>query len=190
QNKFEYAAKIGLGYCYLAASENNDFRFSTFRDTFERLDTGASNRGEIMRLIELLNEREPQGEADFETALEDYSSQIKSRSLVLVVSDFIGDEEEIEAGIEALSENYLTLARVLAPEERKIPASGDTIFENIETGIELRTYLSNRLRSKYQENIEDHIDTVEEHAEDHRANHVLVDTGEEFFDSFAKAWVE
>jgi hypothetical protein len=38
--------------------------------------------------------------------------------------------------------------------------------------------------------LQDHIDVIGESAEDHRADHVLVDTGDDFFDSFAKAWVE
>ena len=189
-NKFEYGAKIGLGYAFLSAAENNDFRFSVFRDSFERLDTGASNRGEILRLIDMLNDREPEGEADFSQALQDYAAQIKSRSLVLIVSDFIGDHGSLERGLEALADNYLNLAHIVAPDERDLPTTGDTIFENLETGLELRTYLSNRLKNRYQSELQNHIDTVGESAEDHRADHVLVDTGDDFFDSFAKAWVE
>lgn len=190
KNKFDYAAKIGLGYAYLAIAENNDFRFSIFTDTFERLDTGASNRGEILRLIDLLNERQLEGTTDFRTSFEDYSSQIKSRSLVLVVSDFIGNTEGIREGVRGLSNNYLVLGHIIAPEELELPASGDTIFEEMEKGFELRTYLSNRIKKQYQQKLENHIDTVSEYAEDYMADHVLINTGDDFFDSFSKAWVE
>lgn len=189
-NKFEYAAKIGLGFAYLAAAENNDFRYNLFKGTFERIDTGVSNRGEILSIIDLLNETDPEGEADFQQAFEDYASQIRSKSLVLIASDFLGDTSGIEEGLEALSQNYLTLAHVMAPDERELPTQGDTIFESIETGIELRTYLSNRLKKAYQDSLTDHVEMVGEHAEDLQADHVLVDTGEDFFDSFAEIWVE
>ena len=190
QNKFEYAAKIGLGYCYLSAQENNNFTFSIFRDDFDRIDQGASNRGEILSLINKLNEVEPKGEADFGKALSNYAARISSRSLVLVVSDFLGNQEEIEKGVRSLSQNYLNLAHIVAPQEKDLPTSGDTIFKGLETGIELRTYLSKRLKKKYQNSLEDHITHVSEQAIGPDIEHILVDTGDEFFDSFSKVWVD
>lgn len=190
QNKFEYGAKIGLGFAYLAATENNDFRFSIFTDSFERLDQGASNKGEIMRLIELLNDEELEGGADFSQALGDYSSTIKSRSMVLVVSDFLEETEEIDEGLEALADNHLTLAQVFTPEELELPYRGETILEDVETDFSLRTYLSNRLKRDYEDRLQNHIDSVEEISEELRSRHVLVNTGEDFFDSFAEVWVE
>ncbi|MFB6284137.1 MAG: DUF58 domain-containing protein [Halobacteria archaeon] len=190
KNKFEYAAKIGLGYCYLSAQENNDFRFSVFQDGYERLDQGASNRGEILSLIDQLNDIEPSGEADFGKALPNYAAKISSRSLVLVVSDFIGDQKDIEKGVRSLSQNYLNLAHIVAPEERELPTEGDTIFEGIETGLELRTYLSRRLKKKYQQSLDEHITHVSEQAVGPNLEHVLINTGDEFFDSFTEVWVD
>lgn len=190
KNKFEYAAKIGLGYAYLTIAENNDFRFSVFADQFQRIDTGASNRGEILRIIDTLNERDLDTETNFRSSLQNYSSQIRSKSLVLIVSDFIGEKEAIRDGIRSLSNNYVVLGHIIAPEELDLPASGDTIFEEIEQGFELRTYLSNRIKNEYKKRIQDHIDTIERYAEDYKADHILINTGQEFFDSFSDVWIE
>ncbi|MDZ7687494.1 MAG: DUF58 domain-containing protein [Halobacteriales archaeon] len=189
-NKFDYAAKIGLGYAYLTAAENNDFRFSVFTDTFERIDSGKSNPGEVLSLIDTLNETEPEGRAEFGRALGEYASTIGSRSLVVVVSDFVGELDGIEDGIDALADSYLRLVCTLSHDELELPVSGDTIFEGIETESRLRTFISNRTRGRYQERLEEHLEEVEEHAESLGAGYVLVDTDDNFFDSFARAWPE
>ncbi len=191
-NKFEYAAKIGLGFAYLAADENNDFRVSVFGDGFKRLDTGGSNRGEILRLIDLLNEEgeDLEGETDFRKSFEEYESTIGSKSLVLIASDFLGDTDGIAEGLSALAKHDVTLAHVIAPDERELPARGDTIFEALESDTSLRTYFSNRLKTTYQNRLENHISSIDEISDEVLARHVVINTGDDFFDSFAKTWVE
>jgi uncharacterized protein (DUF58 family) len=189
EHKFEYAAKLGLGFCYLTAEENNDFRFSTFGEDHQRLDSGRSNRGELLQLVELLNEQELGGRTDFANALEGYLPTISSRSLVVVLSDFLGDIDEVEAGLAALSRNELVTAQVLSPDELDPDALGDTVFEEPETDRELRTYFGGRLAQQYYQRLEDFTDEVAARAEDLRATHSLVNTGEDFFDSFASLWI-
>jgi uncharacterized protein (DUF58 family) len=189
QHKFEYAAKLGLGFCYLTAEENNDFRFSTFGDDFERLDTGRSNRGELLRVIDLLNEHELGGRSDFRAALESYAASISSRSLVVVLSDFLGELDDIEEGLAALARNELVTAQVLSPDELDPEVIGDTVFEEPETDRELRTYFGGRLAQQYQTRLQQFTGEVAERASDLRATHALVDTGDDFFDSFASLWV-
>jgi len=189
ENKFEYGAKIGLGYAYLTASENNDFRFSRFNERPERIDSGASNRGEILALIDFLNFSHPDGEADFGEALTEYASTIGTRSFVVIVSDFLGDLEGIKEGVDALSGNQIRLVNVLSPDELELPTSGDTIFEGIEVDFETRTFISNRTKRKYEDRLREHLNEVEEHAKSRKADHVLVNTGKDFFDEFARAWV-
>lgn len=189
EHKFEYAAKLGLGFCYLTAEENNNFRFSVFGDEYERLDTGRSNSGELLRVIDLLNEQELGGRTDFRHALESYAASISSRSLVVVLSDFLGDIEDIEEGLAALARNELVTAQVLSPDELDPDVVGDTVFEEPETERELRTYYGGRLAQQYQTRLQQFTDDVAERASDLRATHALVSTGDDFFDAFAALWV-
>jgi uncharacterized protein (DUF58 family) len=189
QHKFEYAAKLGLGFCYLTAEENNDFRFSVFGDDYERLDTGRSNRGELLQLVDLLNEQELGGRTDFANALESYVPTISSRSLVVVLSDFLGDLDAIEEGLASLSRNELVTAQVLSPDELDPDVLGDTVFEEPETEQELRTYFGGRLAQQYHDRLQTFTDEVAARASDLRASHALVNTGDDFFDSFASLWI-
>ncbi|WP_336000127.1 DUF58 domain-containing protein [Halorientalis halophila] len=189
-HKFEFAAKLGLGFAALAAAEGNDFRVSLLGETFDRLDRGRATQGEVLRLIERCNEIEPSGETDFRTACADYAATIDSKSLVLVASDFLADPAEIEAGLGALQRTDLTLAHVLAPDERDPPARGDTIFRDPERDTRLRTYFGGSVETRYRDRLDDHRDAVEAVADRLGARHVPVDTGADFFDAFGEVWVE
>jgi uncharacterized protein (DUF58 family) len=188
--KFEYGAKLGLGFAYLVARAHDDFRFATFTENYERLDRGRSNRGEVLGLIDRLNDVEPAGDADVGRSLEAYADTIGSRSLVLVVSDCLEPPEEVERGLEALARNKLVLARVMDPAERDLPVSGDALVEDMESPQTLRTHLGGRRRERYRDRLERHVEDVAERARTLRARHELLDTGTEFFDSFGQVWVE
>jgi uncharacterized protein (DUF58 family) len=189
-NKFDYAAKLALGFAYLAVEENNDFQFALLREEPERLDTDRSTRGEVLALVDRCNEARPGGEGDLASALTQYAASIGTRSLVLVASDFLEDADAVERGIASLARNDVTLAQVLSPTELDPPVYGDTIFEGIERAIRQRTYFGNRLRREYQSRLQAHVGAIATRSHAVGATHVLVDTGEDFFDSFLRVWPE
>lgn len=189
-NKFDYAAKLGLGFAYLTAEDHNDFRFTVFTDEFDRLDGGQSNRGEILQIIDRCNETDLEGETDFATTLEEYASTIHSRSLVLIASDFLGDTSAIDDGLEALARNEVILAHVIAPEERDPPARGDTIFQGLEREVSRRVYFGGRLEQTYRNRLEQHVNDIADLSRELGMRHEVVDTGADFFDSFETVWIE
>ena len=190
-HKFEYAAKIGLGFCYLTAEEHNDFRFSTMGERSERLDTGRSNRGEVLALIDQINGLDPEGEADFERVLEAYADRIRSRSLVVVLTDCLDEPQAIESGVSALARNEVDvlLVRVMAPDERDPDVVGDALFADPETETTRRSYFSQSLADTYRSRLDAHVDEVSQRVTALGGDHVLVDTGDEYFDSFASVWL-
>ncbi|MFC4553003.1 MULTISPECIES: DUF58 domain-containing protein [Halorussus] len=189
-HKFEYAAKLGLGFAYLTVREHNEFRFAVFDGTAERLDRGRSNRGEVLGLVDRCNAVELDGEADFETALADYAATIRSKALVVVCSDFLADRDAVDAGLEALASNRLLLAHVVSPGERDLPSAGDTVFESLESDERARTYVGKRLARRYRDRFDAHAGSVEAVARDLRARYERLDTDAPFFESFGDLWFE
>jgi len=190
-HKFEYGAKVGLGFCYLTAEEHNDFRFSTIGEQVDRLDTGRSNRGEVLGLIDQINGLEPDGAVDFESVLSEYASRIRSRSLVVLVTDCLADPESIESGVSALARNDVDVlvVRVVAPEERDPEVVGDALFADPETETTRRSYFSQSLADSYRSRLDAHVGEVKRRVTSLGGEHVLVDTGAEYFDSFATVWL-
>jgi len=188
ENKFEFAAKLGLGFAYVAAAEHNDFQFSTVLDRSDRLDGGRSTRGEILALIDRCNATTPAGSGEFGDALVEYADRIRSRSMVLVVSDFLTDVDAVGDGLLALSEHDVVLGHVVAPGELDPPVRGDTVFEDMESDRELRTYFGSRTEHAYRDRVEAHIASVGGRADAVGARHHRVVTGGDFFDVFSRVW--
>jgi len=190
-HKFEYGAKVGLGFCYLTAEEHNDFRFSTIGEQVDRLDTGRSNRGEVLGLVDQVNRLDPDGAVDFESVLSEYANRIRSRSLVVLVTDCLADPEAIGSGMSALARNDVDVlvVRVVAPEERDPDVVGDALFADPETETTRRSYFSQSLADSYRSRLDAHVDEVKRRVTSLGGEHVLVDTGAEYFDSFASVWL-
>lgn len=190
-NKFDFGAKIGLGFAHLLQEEGNDVRVSVFGETHDRLDAGRSSRGQLLQVIETLNATTPSGVADHEAALGTYAGTIDSKSLVVVASDFLADPDGVDAGLSALARggNDLVCAHVAAPGELDPDVRGDTVFEDPESGDTRRTYFGDRVATRYRGRFDDHVEDVRERVERLRATHAVLDTGGDFFDAFASLWV-
>ena len=189
RSKFEFAAKIGLGYCYLFAAEHNDFRLSTLGARHERLDSGASTTGALLPVIDRLNEVALRGQADVEAALSEYAETIASRSLVVIASDCLLDPEAFESGLAALSEHDVVVVHAVAPEELSPPVDGETIFEGLETETSLRTYFSPRKQRQYRKRLSAHWDAIESAAVAQGGEYVRATTDEPFYEAFERAWI-
>jgi len=191
-DKFEYGAKIGLGFAALTAASHNDFSFWVYRDDAERLDTGRSNRGEVIALIDRLNELQPTGEGDVEAAAAGFADHIRTRSLVVIVSDCLADPAALESGVVALSGAGadVLVVRVIAPEEREPDAVGDTLFADLESEATKRSYFGGPFATAYRSRLEAHVETVAQRVTEMGADHETVDTGADFFESFASVWLE
>ncbi|MGQ4556222.1 DUF58 domain-containing protein [Halobellus sp. GM3] len=187
-NKFEYGSRLALAFAYFAAAGHDSFRFATFGDDAERLDRGGSTRGELLGLLDSLNGTDPGGRTDFVAALDAYARTIRSRSLVVVVSDFLEDPDEIGDGLAAFGRSDVLLVHVVAPAERDPDVVGDAVFEDPETGSTHRSYFAGSTAAAYRDRLAAHVDDVAARARTLRAEHVVVDTDTDFFDAFAEVW--
>lgn len=187
-NKFEFGARFGLAFAYFAVSGHDSFRFSALGADTERLDRGRSTRGELLSVLDRVNGLDPDGRTDFADALAAYAKTIRSRSLVVVVSDFIDDPDAIEDGLAALGQSDVLLVHLVAPEERDPDVAGDAIFEDPESGTTQRAYFAGATAASYRERLDAHVDEIEARARRLRADHAVVDTDADFFESFVEIW--
>jgi uncharacterized protein (DUF58 family) len=154
-SKFEYAAMLAAGYAYMVTKYNDRFAISTFG---EDVDIRKPRRGKknLLRTIDHLSELELTGGTSIAESVAKYSREIKSRSLVILISDFLEEPEAVESAVYRLSDHDLILIQVLDPTEKKLPLEGNSKLIDLESGDEIRTYVSEKFKVSYQEKLDDH----------------------------------
>ncbi|MCJ7479153.1 MAG: DUF58 domain-containing protein [Candidatus Nanohaloarchaeota archaeon QJJ-7] len=188
-NKYEYGAKLGVGLAYMATNTSDRYRFSVFSETVT--DISSARRSLNPReLVDTLNTLDYTPDSRFERCLTQYGDYIKNTSVVVVISDFLSSEGDISRGVERLSDSDMVLVNVLDETEIEPDFEGDTILKDPESGDSLRTYLSGKVKSRYEKKMEEHTGKVAEAAERNGARYLKVSTGDDFFDSFMSLWQE
>ncbi|HEX7574927.1 MAG TPA: DUF58 domain-containing protein [Candidatus Methanoperedens sp.] len=182
RNKFTYAAKLALGFAYLVTKDNEKFTIATFG---EEIIITKPKRGRkyLSQTIDLLNSTELIGQTRFDYCMEKYASVIKSRSLVIVISDFMADTDGIRNSIFRLGDNELLLVQVLDPIEKNLDLGGEAKLIDLETDAKMDIYTSPRLRAEYQKKLNDHNAKIKETCNAVGADFHTVTTDKPVFDA-------
>lgn len=153
--KFHYATRLAAGLAYLATLENEKYAISLF---CRRLYAGEPLRGRksLIRSIERLDRTMPRGETDLKRMSDQFDGLVRTTSLVVVISDFLGSPEDIISSIYRLSRHDLVLVQVLSPEEAGLHFGGDVRFVDMETRQELTTRITEGERREYMKRLEEH----------------------------------
>ena len=153
--KSEYAAMLGIGFAYLALKNNERFVMSTFAEKLE-LFRPRKGRKQLAAIVDYMNEKKAKGVTNFEEALGRYKKMIGSRSLIIIISDFLYDISEIKNVLLRFKHHDVRLIQVLDKTEKELDDEGEVKLKDAESGGILRTYISPYLKKKYLNMLEMH----------------------------------
>ena len=181
--KFEYASMVGLGFAYMAMNNNEKFIFNTFTEIMHPF---RSRKGvnQILNIVDYLNKLDISGKSNFRESLESYKSYITTKSLIVIISDFLYDVEELKESLGRYRKSQLFIIQILDPGERKLNLHGDLLLEDAELGVKLRTFISRRLAQKYNDRLENHVAKLKELSETLGAEFLVVTTDTPIYDTF------
>ncbi|MBW2978897.1 DUF58 domain-containing protein, partial [Candidatus Woesearchaeota archaeon] len=111
-SKADFASMFGLGFAYMALKNNEKFVLSTFADKLE-LFRPRKGKNQLMAILDYLNKKNPKGKSNFELALAEYKKLVKSRSLIVIISDFLYDPEQVRHGLLRFKGHDIILIQVL-----------------------------------------------------------------------------
>jgi len=182
-SKFDYAAMIGTGFAYLAMRGNEKFQFSTFS---EKLDIFQAKRGmsQLANMVHHINNVKTKGHSKMRDALSQYKKLVGSRSLLVLVSDFLLNIDEIIESLYMLGDHEIKIIQVLDPIEKELKYQGDFKLIDSETQNLLRTYISPRLRVEYQQMLDSHSAKIEETCNKLGMHFFQLTTDTPIFDAF------
>ncbi len=181
--KFDYAAKLAIGIAYLVTKQNEKFAISQFRENVEiaRPKRGRHHLSGVVRLLEGV---EPDGSTAFDLCMEQYQGMIRSRSLVVIISDFLTDIESITSGIYRYGKNELLILQVLDSFELDFMVQDNVKFVDLENERNLEINVSPRFVNEYKMRLEAHNSRIQKICNEIGASYHLFSTKKPIFDAF------
>jgi len=182
--KFEYAAMIGLGFAYMGLRNNEKFEISTFSDSLVRFRPRKGNN-QLMSLLDQLNNLKLTGKSQFYECISKYKDAIRSKSVVVIVSDFLFDLNQLKETLYRFKKSEVTIVQVLDEEEINLSLEGDVkLFDAEEPKSWIRTYISNRLVRDYETQLHSHNAQVKSICDSLNMKFLQVSTHKPIFETF------
>jgi uncharacterized protein (DUF58 family) len=185
EGKFGYACRLAAGFAYLATSENEKYAVSLF---CMKLYPGEPKRGRrnLFQTIEALDRTTPRGGTGLLAIADQVESLLKTTSLVVLISDLLGDTDDVLSSIYRLSGHELVVIQLLAPQETDMPFGGDIKFVDLESNLPLITRITEQERQEYLRRISEHNDRIRAACSQVGADYFLVRVDRPIFEAFSE----
>lgn len=183
KKKWDYASMLTVGLAYLTLKENEKFQLSTFAEEINSIRP-KRGRSHLAQMIDTLNNMKPSGKTDLVRAARTIKKSIFSRSMVVIISDFLYPLEDIKTALALLSKNDLRVVMLLDQAEYDLDFRGEFRLTDSESKSILKTFISPKLRTGYKGRLKQHIAEVKRTVESMGGEFHFVTTGMSIFDAF------
>jgi uncharacterized protein (DUF58 family) len=160
-SKFEYAQHIAAALAHLMLRQSDAVGMVTFDKSIRRYIPPRSAGTHLHVLLEELARTEPGEETSLAAIFHDLAERIKRRGLIIIISDFFDDVNEI---IEAMHHfryrhHEVMVVHVMADEELSFPFRRWLEFRDLERNYKLMLDPSS-LREEYLRNLHTHLEEL------------------------------
>lgn len=184
--KYDYAGSLGIGFAYLAQTNNEKFGLALYRDQLGTTLQPKRDKSHLFKAIDLVNREELKGETNLDVSMTQYSKMTKGKSFFVLLSDFYEPIESLKNGLyrAAKMSKEMTLIQVLDPGEIDLGWTEDVEFEDSELHTFRKSYLSPMFKKKYASRVEEHQQQLKEICTDLGIDFFTVTTDTPVFESF------
>jgi len=137
-NKFEYASTVAAGVSYIVMKHNDVYTIATFADD---VDYAKAHKGrdDFLRTIDSLAQISVSGNTKLADCADSIHPRIRSKSMVLIISDFLDNLDSVRNAVNRLSRHELVLVHIYDESEMNLPETvdGTVKFIDSETNEEI-----------------------------------------------------
>jgi len=132
--KFDYATTIAAALSYLIVGQHDAVGLTTFDSKVKKVLPPGSHGGHLRRVFDTLETAQPGGRTQFGAVLSQVADSLRKRGLVVLVSDLVGDVDDVLRGLRRLRghKHDVIVMQVLDPAECEFPFDQMTLFEGLE----------------------------------------------------------
>lgn len=178
-NKFRYGQFLAASLAFLASKQHDAVGCIIFDDDICDYRAPSTRAGKLMGVLHAIDNASPSRGTDLGKPFRHFQEYTRRRGMVVVISDFYCDAEEMIDGVRPLAfkGQDIILFQLLDPSELDPGFKESVLMEDIETGetIEVSRKFINK---RYPKKIQEHIESINEAANGIGADHVLLQTNE------------
>lgn len=176
-SKFEYASVLATSFAYLMLRQQDAVGLIKFDEGLAEVVPPRSRMTHLMAMADVLEKSRVKGGTNLEAALKSLVEHQKKRGLVLIFSDFFGEDTASFTMLRHLvgRGHDVTVLQVLDGDELEFPFKEMTLFEGLESDQKLLVE-PQLVRREYLARMREHQDRIRQKALEAQAGYLLVDT--------------
>lgn len=162
-SKFDYARFFAAALIYLAHRQHDAVGLLAFNDQVHRFRPATGRGAGVRALYHELDQLEARGGSNWALPLTQVQGQFRKAGLIVLISDFYTDPDELGKVLRGLSANGhdLLLVHVLSNAEQNPQLAGATTLRDVETG-EVMEVARDELQADYPARLADHLTRLKE----------------------------
>jgi uncharacterized protein (DUF58 family) len=175
--KIDYARFLAASMAYLAHHQRDAVGLIAFDDEVRDFIPPSSRQGNWMKVLHAIDRAEPGNRTDFAKPFLQFQEVLRSRGIVLVVSDFYAEPATVVKTVAPLRfrGNDVILFHVLDPMEVRPVLNEPKILIDLETGQEMEVS-PEYAAGPYRRRIDAHLAAMKSQAEAAGLTYILVET--------------
>lgn len=187
QNKWRVAQLVAASMSYLITLQQDMAGLTIFDSADRTILPHGSSRNHLGKICTLLEQAKPESGTSMLDALSRAAAQQGRRGVVLVISDFFDEEEEVVKGLQRLrNKGHEVIAlQIMHRDEIEFPFREYTKFEGLEALGDL-TVQPQSLRKAYQEEVEIFLNRISRGCRKSGVDYQLIVTDEALDAALAK----
>ena len=162
-SKFEYGQRLAATLAYVLINQQDAVGLVTFDSDVRRYIPPRSRPNHLRVILEELDRTEARDETDLAPVLHDVAERVHRRGLVILISDFFDDPDEILKAFHHFRyrKHEVIAFHVMAEEEFTFPFDDWTVFQDMEQ-VDSRVPLDPRsVRTLYLEEVQRFVQRIE-----------------------------
>ena len=138
-SKYDYAATAAASLAYMIQQQSDSVGLNLFHNKVETTIPPSNTRANLGNILHQINAASPTSQTKIGPVLQELSSHIPRRGMVMVLSDLFDDPKEVLAGLRNLAQrgHDVVVFHILDHDEVEFPFERMTLFEGLEEMPEL-----------------------------------------------------
>jgi len=186
-SKFRYASMLASALTYLMLKQRDATGLVLFDEDIRQFIPPRSVHAHLKNILGALSDTRPEKDTRITGTLHQLADKIKRRSMVILISDFFDDPDEIKSGIKHLlyNKHELLVFQILDDAELGFDYKGEVEFRDLEGDAKIKTR-PKYIKDHYLEQITRHNDSLKHFFSENRVDYGLIKTS----DNLSKAMLE